>query len=434
MASKFKVPDKKTLVAIIIIAVLLIAAIVGTVAFLKNRGTAEATELENYEEQSTATTQEEQSTTDTQEQSGETATPGNEEQTTEPAGDAETADTTTTGGNQGTAGTGATGGATGTTGGTTTTATDNIEETTISREETVTTQERYEDRTWEQTDLEAPIVNVYTDIVNSVQTPNITVEKEAKTESGSTLAQQGEEITYTIKVKNNTDEKVERIYVTDAIPEGTTYVSSTEDVETFADEKGNVTSLRWLVDIEADSTTTLQFKVRVNEDATGTIENIAIANGEESNPTDTAIITTNKSSVITRDETQVDVAKVGDIITYTISVENTGDVAGTVTVKDADLATILENNAEMHSDVTVGDKTYKAEELISGISVNVAPKTTATVVFSVKVTNINGAITNVALVGDNEEETNTDETDTANLVVNKEVTSKPDNGKKICFR
>ena len=65
MASKFKVPDKKTLVAIIIIAVLLIAAIVGTVAFLKNRGTAEATELENYEEQSTATTQEEQSTTDT---------------------------------------------------------------------------------------------------------------------------------------------------------------------------------------------------------------------------------------------------------------------------------------------------------------------------------------------------------------------------------
>ena len=84
----------------------------------------------------------------------------------------------------------------------------------------------------------------------------------------------------------------------------------------------------------------------------------------------------------------------------------------------------------MNSDVTVGDKTYKAEELISGISVNVDPKTTATVVFSVKVTNINGAITNVALVGDNEEETNTDETDTANLVVNKEVTSKPDNGKK----
>lgn len=50
MAGKLKVPDKKTLVAIIIIAVLVIAAIVGTVAFLKNRGTAEATDLASYNE------------------------------------------------------------------------------------------------------------------------------------------------------------------------------------------------------------------------------------------------------------------------------------------------------------------------------------------------------------------------------------------------
>ena len=59
MAGYTKGPDKKTIVAIVIIAVLLIAAIVGTVVFLKNRGTTEATDLASYNEQETGTTQEE---------------------------------------------------------------------------------------------------------------------------------------------------------------------------------------------------------------------------------------------------------------------------------------------------------------------------------------------------------------------------------------
>ena len=84
MAGYTKGPDKKTIVAIIIIAVLLIAAIVGTVAFLRNRGTTEATDLASYNEQTTGTTQEEQpTTTDTQEQSGEPATQSAEEQAAE---------------------------------------------------------------------------------------------------------------------------------------------------------------------------------------------------------------------------------------------------------------------------------------------------------------------------------------------------------------
>ena len=423
MAGRFKVPDKKTLVAIIIIAVLVIAAIVGTVAFLRNRGTAEATDLASYNEQTTGTTQEEQTTTDTQEQSGEPATQSAEEQATEGTEPATTdttgtadADTTTAGGNQGTAGTESTDGATGTTttttGGTgTTTTTDNIQETIISREETVVYPDQLvaegEDKIWTPRELQASFASAYTNIEN-VQTPDITVTKTAITQSGSTLVQAGETITYTITVQNNTDEKIERIYVTDAIPEGTTYVSSMGEVETFADTEGNVTSLRWLVDVEANATTTVEFTVRVNDGATGTIRNVAIANGEESNETQTPIIQTEKTSVITREGATVNVAKIGDNITYTISVKNTGDVSGNVTIKDTDLATILsDGKAEMtgnvviylNDEIVVSDKT--SQDLINGIQdIEVPANGEAKVVFTVKINKVEGEILNTAFVDD----------------------------------
>ena len=435
MAGHTKVPDKKTVVAIIIIAILVIAAIVGTVAFLKNRGTTEATDLESYNEQTTGTTQEEQTTTDTQEQSGEPTTESAEEQTTkgtepattEPTETADT-DTTTAGGNQGT-------GATGTTAGRTTTTTDNIQDTTILREETVTTPTHAEDRIWEPRELQASFASAYSNI-NSVEPTDITVTKTAETQSGSTLVQAGEEITYTITVKNNTDEKIERIYVTDVIPEGTTYVEPEEEIANlteFRDEQDNVTSLRWLVDVEptvdgVEGTTTVSFKVKVNDDATGTIENFAIANDETSETVKTSIIKTEKTSAITREGTKVEApAKEGDIITYTISVENTGDVDGRTTVKDTDLKSILENNAEIQgepqAEVTVGDKTYSVEQLMNeGINIEVPAKAIATVVFSVKVTNIDGAITNVALVGDNEKPTEPEEVDTLDFTIDKKAT------------
>ena len=452
MAGYTKVPDKKTVVAIIIIAILVIAAIVGTVVFLKNRGTTEATDLASYNEQSTGTTQEEQETTDTQEQSGEQTTQTAEEQSAESTEGAEetttasneTADnnaTTTAGGNQGTVATGSTTGTAtpGRTGTGTTTTTDNIQETTISREETVTIPARLveqgEYRTWTPRELQASFASAYSNI-NSVEPTDITVTKTAETQSGSTLVQAGEEITYTITVKNNTDEKIERIYVTDVIPEGTTYVEPEEEIANlteFRDEQDNVTSLRWLVDVDptvdgVEGTTTVSFKVKVNDDATGTIENFAIANDETSETVKTSIIKTEKTSAITREGTKVEApAKEGDIITYTISVENTGDVDGKTTVKDTDLKSILENNAEIQgepqAEVTVGDKTYSVEQLMNeGINIEVPAKATATVVFSVKVTNIDGAITNVALVGDNEKPTEPEEVDTLDFTIDKKAT------------
>ena len=426
MAGYTKGPDKKTLVAIIIVAILVIAAIVGTVVFLKNRGTTEATDLASYNEQQTGTTQEEQTTTDTQEQSGEPATQSTDgqetevtEPTEEPANVPETDNigATSAGNNQNQGNVG-----TGTANAGTTTTTDNIQETTISREETIVHPDQLvaqgEDKVWAPTELNASFASAYSNI-DSAEPTDVIVTKTATTQSGSTLVQAGETITYTITVQNNTNEKIERIYVTDKIPANTTYVSSTPKAEEF-DNGTVVTSLRWLVDIEANATTTVNFTVMVNEGATGTIENVAIANGEESNKTETSIIKTDKTSVITRNETPVDVAKVGDIITYTISVENTGKVPGSIIVKDKDLANILQN-AKMNGNVTVGDKTYTADELISGILVDVAENSTAKVVFSVEVTNIDGEIANVALVGDNEEPTDPEVVNTVDINATKKA-------------
>ena len=402
MAGNTKVPDKKTVVAIIIIAVLVIAAIVGTVAFLKNRGTTEATDLASYNEQTTGTTQEEQTTTDTQEQSGEPATESAEEQTTEgtepattePTQTADT-DTTTAGGNQGT-------GATGTTAGGTTTTTDNIQDTTILREETVTTPTHAEDRIWEPRELQASFASAYSNI-DSVEPTNITVTKKAETQSGSTLVQAGEEITYTITVKNNTEEKIERIYVTDVIPEGTTYVEPEEEISNlteFRDEQGKVTSLRWLVDVEptidgTEGITTVSFKVKVKDDATGTISNLAIANGEESNegePVKHSVITVAKANTL-----ESETVKPGDTFDYTITVKNTGEVEGTVTVTDkvpeqleikgtTPEATITENKVDF------GNVEVKPGELVI-LTIRVEVKDDAT-----------GDIHNTAIVNGNEVE------------------------------
>ena len=457
MAGYTKGPDKKTLVAIIIVAILVIAAIVGTVVFLKNRGTTEATDLASYNEQETGTTQEERTTTDTQEQSGEPATQSTDgqeteatEPTEEPANVPETDNTgtTTAGGNQnqGNVGTGATGGTTGTTttggtvaGGTTGTAnagatgttTDNIQETTISREETIVHPDQLvaegEDKVWAPTELNASFASAYSNI-DSAEPTDVTVTKTATTQSGSTLVQAGETITYTITVQNNTNEKIERIYVTDAIPAGTTYVSSMGNVETFADTEGNVTSLRWLVDVDASTeetqgTTTVEFTVRVNDDATGTISNVAIANGESTNETQTSIMTTSKTSVI-NDDSNIKVAKIGDKITYTITVKNTGEADGSTTVKD-DLSQILQYvTTEGNVVVTVeGEEgtTHSFDELMGkegdgkGILVNLPAGKTATVVFSVNVTSINGELKNVAVIGDNEEGNPEDVVDTVNI-------------------
>ena len=204
-------------------------------------------------------------------------------------------------------------------------------------------------------------------------TPDFTVEKFATTKSGENVVYAGENITYTIKVTNNGEKDLNNIEITDKIPENTTFVSFDDAFniikgKTVIGENDEVVGVKWVVSVpghkenEDANSVFVRFTVNVNKmmlvemddgeiaevPTTGTIANTAIANGQESNEEKTAIITSNKTSEITRDGSKVEVAKIGDEITYTIKVTNTGEVDGVTTISDnVPTGTILkENSAE----------------------------------------------------------------------------------------
>ena len=433
MAGYTKGPDKKTVVAIIIIAVLLIAAIVGTVVFLKNRGTTEATDLASYNEQATGTTQDEQETTDTQEQSGEPATQSTEEQATEGTGvteetatadavDTENTDTTTAGNNQGTAGT--TGSSTGTTGTTTQTTTggttsgtatgetttENIQETVITEYETNIIPERLvaegEHKTWEETGLNAPIVDTFRNMV--ILVPDVEITKTATAINGKVVTineetgkvnetvKKDDVITYTITVENTGNVILNNIEVKDDLK-----VDYKEGETETTVEPGNViTTIETLLPGE---TATIEVNYTVTQDDVDNkteIRNVATVTGTtpsgetETDDDDDTTVPTDKTAGIEVTKTATAIGGVpvtineetgkanetvekDDVITYTITVKNTGKV----TLSDVAVTDDLKVNykeGETETTVEPGNVITTIETLLPGETATIEVNYTVT--------------------------------------------------------
>ena len=407
MAVNFKKPSKKaTIITTAIIIVLLIIAATGTVVFLRDRGTTEATaemaQEQNYTQNESAEGQtqtgEEQTAPEEQANTEEVATQEENVQETE-----STAQSTA-----GTSGNESTG---------TTTATEEIQESTITRTETVEIPERKvsEDHNvwWEPMSINAELASAK---INPIK-DDVKIEKKATTEKGNDYVVEGEKITYTITVTNNSGKTVE---VKDAIPEKTTYVaSSATEGATEVKENENVIGLIWNVE---EGTTEVSFTVVVNEGAEGTIRNIAIANGEESNPVETPVVIAEKVAVVTNAEGQeVEKAKIGDKITYTITVKNTGSTEATVNVQDAKLQELV--NAGI---VSIDEASKEVtDKLIAGTEVKLGAGEEKQYVFTVTVLKTSEAIVNVATIDETEI---TEITETEGIEVVKEEISTPANG------
>ena len=171
-----------------------------------------------------------------------------------------------------------------------------------------------------------------------VNQPQLSVKKMAITGvGGDEFIYAGQDITYYIAVSNNGETNVEDIEITDKIPQNTTFVSiqdATIDNEivgtkTTVETENTVVGVKWTVSIPAKKTVIAKFTVNVNEtmldenqnevETTGVIANTAIANGEEStdptndpeegNETKTSIIKANKTSIITRNDEEVEDSK-----------------------------------------------------------------------------------------------------------------------------
>ena len=268
----------------------------------------------------------------------------------------------------------------------------------------------------------------------NAEKPNISVEKLATTEAGENLVYAGEQLKYTINVTNNGKKDVENIEVTDKIPANTTFASINNDGETITSEN-NIVGVKWIVSVPAGETVTVEFTVTVNPtmvdengetvETKGIINNKAIANGEESNEVKTAIIKSQKTSAILRDMEQVEKAKIGDTIVYYISVENTGDISGKTTITDyVPAGTELIETPEGAS-VTTDEKGTKIEWK----DIDVQANGTKTVFFMVRVTDIDGIIKNVATVGG--KDTNEEDVGTADIEIIKNVTDIKREGKSI---
>ena len=439
MKARINYKSRKTIIITCVIAVLLIAAVTGTVAFIKGNNNAaaampddnEQVNLNNGNSNNGDTPQENDN-----QNNGENVEPnlnGDQNNDTTNNG-ANNSNTTNQNTNNGTT-------TAGTTTGTTTTGNNGAN--VPNQDYTQTTVIPGRDNVLVEQNTEigwSPIsVAAYIATANlNIHKPNLELQKYAYLDGDSleelpinTAVQKGETITYVIKITNNGNKVANGIRTIDTIPNGTELASISEGGELNNDGK-----IVWKNDIKAGETVTVSFKVVVTADSIDLINNIAKVNGEETPETKTPVITANKTAqVVTMVEDKEVLenrdAKVGETIRYTITAKNTSEVAGTTVIKDSipDGTTFVDgsiigngNFDKENGTITWNNVVVPAKEEVSvSFDVVVNEKTTAgEVVKSVK---------NIAMIGN----TPTEEVETkvANITTVKTSTGKHADGTPV---
>ena len=306
MKSKFSYKSKRTIIIAAIITVLLAGTATGVYFFTKGNAQAQAagdnnTTQEQYGEAPEENKNEQQNNITENEQNkneqGETTPNQQEEQETERQ-EQTTNNNQTTQNEQ-----------------TTTTTTGEVP-----NQEYVTERKETVKNPWESLEVGwGP-----TQFASIASTANLTAKK-SNLEIHKTVDKKsvkiGDTLTYTISVKNNGD-KVAKAIIYDNVPEGTVLLNKDNN------EDENTKKLTWRVTVEPGETENVEFTVRVKAEK-GTIKNSAIVNGKTTEETETGII-----NITGKKEVNTSEAKVGDTLTYTITLTNSGNATGTVTVTD----------------------------------------------------------------------------------------------------
>ena len=379
MKSKFSYKSKRTIIIAAIITVLLAGTATGVYFFTKGNAQAQAagdnnTTQEQYGEAPEENKNEQQNNTTENEQNkneqGETTPNQQEEQETE-------RQEQTTNNNQ-----------------TTTTGEVPNQEYVTEREETVK-------NPWETLEVGwGP-----TQFASIASTANLTAKK-SNLEIHKTVDKEsvkiGDTLTYTISVKNNGD-KVAKAIIYDNVPEGTVLLNKDNN------EDENTKKLTWRVTVEPGETENVEFTVRVKAEK-GTIKNSAIVNGKTTEETETGII-----NITGKKEVNTSEAKVGDTLTYTITLTNSGNATGTVTVTDEIPAgtTLVEKSITNNGVESNGTITWTDVEVKAGDTVEVS--------FKVTINNdTKTSVRNTAVIDDNKP-TEEVETKVANITGAKSV-------------
>ena len=238
--------------------------------------------------------------------------------------------------------------------------------------------------------LNRTVTNTYTSVPDW---DNLTVNKSADKQ----LAKPGEEVTYSIKVTNNTGKTLKNIKVSDTLNENLTFVSAGTEGQ-YDEEAGVIT---WTItSLENGQSADLTLKAKVKDDVSdgATIRNTAVISGAEdedgntlpddSDLKDDVDITVENpvpvsGLVITKtaDKTEV---KPGESITYTIKVNNTADQEITgITLKDY-LPDKITGNMEISSNAGI-DGFTSANNVITWKSFSLAANASKSVKVTVKI-------------------------------------------------
>ncbi|PGT61686.1 hypothetical protein COD86_02090 [Bacillus cereus] len=219
----------------------------------------------------------------------------------------------------------------------------------------------------------------------------------------------GDIITYTITVPNNGNISATNVSITDPIPTGTTFIPNSVTVNGTAQSGVTPTNIP-LGTIPAGQTTTVTFRVQVTSLPTnGTITNEAnVTYTSQPNPTEPPTTTTTtppptttsvRTAIVNPTKTaSPQIADIGDIITYTITLPNTGNIPATnVIVTDP----IPAGTTFVPNSVTINGTVQPGVNPSGGIQVGtIAAGSTSTVTFQVQVNSLpaNGVIRNVGNV------------------------------------
>ena len=448
MKARINYRSKRTIIIISIAVVLLIAAIAGTVAFVKgNRDSAAAMTDDNpgtsQNDGTNAGLPNNGDQNDGSDQNNDGTTLPTDGDNTNPA-DSNNNDNNGSTTNDGTTGTnGANGSTTGTTNGantganagtTTGTTTAGNNGANVPNQDYAQTTTVITENPWEKKEIGwSPIsVAAYTAASKlKVHKPDLDLKKYAYLDGDSleelpvnTAAQKGETITYVIKITNKGNEDTNGIRTIDSIPEGTELASISEGGALNNDGK-----IVWKNDIKAGETVTVSFKVVVTADSIDLINNIAKVNGEETPETKTPVITANKTAQVVKIVDKEEVlenrdAKVGETIRYTITAKNTTEVDGTTVIKDS----IPDGTSFVDGTITEKGNFDKENGTITWNNVVVPAKGEVSVSFDVVVNEKTTAgevvksVSNTATIGN----TPTEEVETkvANITGEKEVSDK----------
>ena len=241
-----------------------------------------------------------------------------------------------------------------------------------------------------------------TEISAVTSAPNLTVTKTSSIPDGQTV-REGDEITYTIIVRNDGDGIAKNVIIHDAIPKNTTY----KDPTTGALDPEKVSISSDPKDVLAPGETyEFSFTVVVDPITENTnIQNAATVtyDGGETETSNTVEIPASTSEAILRVEKTSSIAdgatvKEGDLITYTITVYNDGyEAAENITIKDT------VPTGTTYYDTTTNTENSSITE-ISETRATLEPGDSFSISFTVKVGRISTAtqIRNTATVtGDN---------------------------------